>query len=51
MLDLGEHLLFSGSIDERIFVSMIDTGLVGDPFDVPEDRPIGLNGHKYCMVV
>ncbi|KAL6351266.1 hypothetical protein AAG906_035058 [Vitis piasezkii] len=28
---------------------MLDTGLVGDPFDVPEDRPIGLNGHKYLL--
>ncbi|RVW47326.1 hypothetical protein CK203_089681 [Vitis vinifera] len=25
---------------------MLDTRLVGNPFDVPEDRPIGLNGHN-----
>ncbi|RVW33462.1 hypothetical protein CK203_096588 [Vitis vinifera] len=28
---------------------MLDTGLEGGPFDVPKDRPIVLNGHKYCI--
>ncbi|WKA07929.1 hypothetical protein VitviT2T_025699 [Vitis vinifera] len=46
VLDPGEQLLFSGSADGRIFVSMLDTGLVVDPFKVPEDRPIVLNGHN-----
>ncbi|XP_034711979.1 protein ROOT INITIATION DEFECTIVE 3-like isoform X3 [Vitis riparia] len=46
VLDPGEQLLFSGSADGRIFVSMLDTGLVVDPFNVPEDRPIVLNGHN-----
>ena len=51
VLDPGEQLLFSGSTDGQVFVTMLDTGLAGDPFDVPEDQPVVLNGHKYCMVV
>lgn len=51
VLDPGEHLLFSGSTDGRIFITMLDRGIEEDAFDVPEDQPVVLNGHKYCMVV
>lgn len=42
--------MFSGSADGKVFITMLDTGLAEDSL-TPEDQPVVLNGHKYCMVV
>lgn len=44
--DPAEQLLFAGSMDGRIFVSVLDIGLLEDPFAVAGDEPVALKGHK-----
>ncbi|XP_059638861.1 protein ROOT INITIATION DEFECTIVE 3-like [Cornus florida] len=51
VLDPLEKILFSGSEDGRIFVNALDIGGVEDPFDVSENQPIVLNGHKGSITV
>ncbi|KAA8542138.1 hypothetical protein F0562_023290 [Nyssa sinensis] len=46
VLDQSESLLFCGSADGRIFVNTLNLGMLEDPFDVSEDQPIVLSGHK-----
>ncbi|KDP30939.1 hypothetical protein JCGZ_11315 [Jatropha curcas] len=41
-----EQFLFAGSIDGRIFVSVLNIELVDDPFVVAEDQLVVLEGHK-----
>ncbi|GAV56525.1 WD40 domain-containing protein, partial [Cephalotus follicularis] len=41
-----EQLLLAGSIDGRIFVNVLNIGLVEDPFLVAEDKPVVLKGHN-----
>ncbi|XP_050222974.1 protein ROOT INITIATION DEFECTIVE 3-like [Mercurialis annua] len=42
----AEQFLFAGSIDGRIFVSMLNVGLVDDPLVIDEAQPVVLEGHK-----
>ncbi|KAH8486745.1 hypothetical protein H0E87_025665 [Populus deltoides] len=44
--DPAEQLLFAGSMDGRIFVSVLDIGLLEDPFTVAGDEPVVLKGHN-----
>ncbi|KAL9375498.1 hypothetical protein Peur_032377 [Populus x canadensis] len=44
--DPAEQLLFAGSMDGRIFVSVLDIGLLEDPFAVAGDEPVALKGHN-----
>ncbi|RQP00814.1 hypothetical protein POPTR_015G093300v4 [Populus trichocarpa] len=44
--DPAEQLLFAGSMDGRIFVSVLDIGLLEDPFAVAGDEPVVLKGHN-----
>lgn len=46
VLNPVERLLIAGSIDGRIFVTVLDIGLLEDPFVVEEDQPVVLKGHK-----
>ncbi|XP_058226358.1 protein ROOT INITIATION DEFECTIVE 3-like [Rhododendron vialii] len=46
VLDPAENMLFSGSADGRIFMSMLDVGLVEDSSIVSEDEPFVLKGHN-----
>ncbi|KAB5525117.1 hypothetical protein DKX38_022866 [Salix brachista] len=44
--DLAEQLLFAGGVDGSIFVSVLDIGLLEDPFAVAGDEPVVLKGHN-----
>ncbi|KAF9668004.1 hypothetical protein SADUNF_Sadunf15G0081700 [Salix dunnii] len=44
--DLAEQLLFAGGMDGSIFVSVLDIGLLVDPFAVAGDEPVVLKGHN-----
>ncbi|XP_021681000.2 protein ROOT INITIATION DEFECTIVE 3 [Hevea brasiliensis] len=46
VLHPAERFLLGGSIDGRIFVSVLNIGLVDDPFVVAEDQLFVLEGHK-----
>ncbi|KAG5537160.1 hypothetical protein RHGRI_024556 [Rhododendron griersonianum] len=46
VLDPAEKMLFSGTADGRIFMSILDVGLVEDSSVVSEEEPIVLKGHK-----
>lgn len=46
VLDPAEKMLFSGTADGRIFMSILDVGLVEDSSIVSEDEPAVLKGHK-----
>ncbi|XP_021634654.1 protein ROOT INITIATION DEFECTIVE 3 isoform X2 [Manihot esculenta] len=46
ILHPAEKFLFGGSTDGRIFVSVLNIGLVDDPFVVGEDHLVVLEGHK-----
>lgn len=46
VLDPAENMLFSGSADGRIFMSIFDVGLVEDSSVVSEDEQMVLKGHK-----
>ncbi|XP_015581803.1 protein ROOT INITIATION DEFECTIVE 3 isoform X3 [Ricinus communis] len=41
-----DQFLFAGCIDGRIFVSMLNVGLVDDPLVIAEDPLVVLEGHK-----
>ncbi|KAH7865214.1 hypothetical protein Vadar_003769 [Vaccinium darrowii] len=46
VLDPAENMLFSGSADGRIFMSIFDVGLVEDSSVVLEDEQMVLKGHN-----
>ncbi|KAE9445421.1 hypothetical protein C3L33_22680, partial [Rhododendron williamsianum] len=46
VLDPAEKMLFSGTSDGRIFISILDVGLEEDSSTVSEEEPIVLKGHK-----
>ncbi|KAE8695009.1 hypothetical protein F3Y22_tig00110747pilonHSYRG00082 [Hibiscus syriacus] len=41
-----EHFLFSGSVNGKIFVKVLDVGAVEDLFVTMEDQAFVLKGHK-----
>ncbi|CAK7336679.1 unnamed protein product [Dovyalis caffra] len=46
IINPAEQLLFAGSMDGRIFVSVLDIGLPEHPFAVAREEPVALKGHN-----
>ncbi|KAJ4838481.1 hypothetical protein Tsubulata_021076 [Turnera subulata] len=46
LLHPSEQVLYAGSLDGRIFVTVLDIGPAGDPFVVADDQSAALEGHK-----